>query len=423
MKNLIILLAILLNPCQLAQAASFTYLGTKTAQELNQILGQERKEFLKNPPSPKGYQLPEASSARNEVELYRVEYDSVIPEQDNRPTIAYGLVAIPKVMDPSVLSFVSYQHGTVFGKTEVPSYSFLGDDPIRYAASYETRLAVAQFAGNGYVVLAADYFGMGDSNESEGYLVKASQQQACLDLYRAVKEWLETEKHIKQNKLFLTGWSQGGFVTMSFLQELEEKGIPVLAASTAAGFPDFFATYTAGIYHQRKIDAIWASVGFALAAWSYETYYKRPGLVNDLFKQEHQDDIKKLYNRGYTSKNELNEIILRLSKRDGDKYILDLKGILADKYSDPSAFANSEFADLARRSEATKGYYRTRTHMYYGTKDEVLSTPIAKIAAEYQKAIGNKNTVVATPVENADHRSTFVTAIAKQYIWFNNMNR
>lgn len=96
---------------------------------------------------------------------------------------------------------------------------------------------------------------------------------------------------------------------------------------------------------------------------------------------------------------------------------------MADKYSDPIAFSNSEFADLARRSEATKGYYKTRTRMYYGTKDEVLSTPIAKIAAEYQKAIGNKNTVVATPVENADHRSTFVTAIAKQYIWFNNMNR
>ena len=71
----------------------------------------------------------------------------------------------------------------MFGKKDVPSYSFLRDDKNRYAATYETRLMVAQFAGNGYVVIAADYFGLGDSVESESYLVYANHERACMDMY------------------------------------------------------------------------------------------------------------------------------------------------------------------------------------------------------------------------------------------------
>ncbi|MDT9126990.1 alpha/beta hydrolase, partial [Escherichia coli] len=74
------------------------------------------------------------------------------------------------------LPVVSYQHGTVYGRQEVPGFP---------EQSPETQLMIAQFAGQGYVVVGADYFGMGISTEPEGYLVKASHQQACFDFLMA----------------------------------------------------------------------------------------------------------------------------------------------------------------------------------------------------------------------------------------------
>ncbi len=46
---------------------------------------------------------------------------------------------------------------------------------------------------------------------------------------------------LKSDKLFLAGWSQGGFVTMAFLEKLESAGVPVQAAATASAPLDLFA--------------------------------------------------------------------------------------------------------------------------------------------------------------------------------------
>ncbi|MFX9069611.1 hypothetical protein ABTN30_20090, partial [Acinetobacter baumannii] len=88
-----------------------------------------------------------------------------------KPTMASGLVAVPDTGGGS-FPMVSYQHGTVYGKQQVPSFA---------EQSPETQLMLAQFAGQGYVLIGADYFGLGESDEPEGYMVKASHQQATYD--------------------------------------------------------------------------------------------------------------------------------------------------------------------------------------------------------------------------------------------------
>ena len=92
---------------------------------------------------------------------------------------------------------------------------------------------LAQFAGQGYVVIGADYFGMGLSKEPEGYVVKASHQQASYDLLIASRAVL-AQMGVSTSRLYLGGWSQGGFVTMAFLEKLESAGVPVAAAATAS---------------------------------------------------------------------------------------------------------------------------------------------------------------------------------------------
>ena len=113
--------------------------------------------------------------------------------------MATGLLAIPET-SAKTFPVVSYQHGTVFGKEQVPSFP---------EQSPETQLMIAQFAGQGYVVIGADYFGMGQSDQPEGYLVKGSHQQATFDMLTASRAVLD---HLKlgSTQLFLAGGHKAG---------------------------------------------------------------------------------------------------------------------------------------------------------------------------------------------------------------------
>ena len=163
------------------------------------------------------------AAPRHAVTLYEVQFDSVIPEWENQPTLGSGLLAIPadgRTSHP----LVSYQHGTVFGRDEVPS---------RPDNSYETQLALAAFASQGYAVIGADYFGLGPSQLPNCYMVPQSTVQAMLDHHRASQAVLAALGQ-STPQFFVWGWSQGGWCTMQFLRRLETLGIPVTAAATVS---------------------------------------------------------------------------------------------------------------------------------------------------------------------------------------------
>ena len=145
------------------------------------------------------------------VKLYKVAYSSIIPEKNDSVVTAYGLIAIPQNVQPNA-PIVSYQHGTIFDRSWTPS------NP---AGSMETQLMISQFASQGYIVIAADYFGTSkESTLPNSYFVAQSTAQACLDMYRASLQVLKKE-NINPGKLFINGWSQGGYSTLAFLRYLD----------------------------------------------------------------------------------------------------------------------------------------------------------------------------------------------------------
>ncbi|HTN10430.1 MAG TPA: alpha/beta hydrolase, partial [Acetobacteraceae bacterium] len=224
-------------PVQVSPGVTYQLLATWSVERLNRILQVDTAKFA-------GVTVA-YTPARNAVKLYRVSYGSVIPEQGNRPTVASGLIAIPDT-GGSAFPLVSYQHGTVFGRHEVPS--FMEQSP-------ETQLMIAQFAGQGYIVIGADYFGLGTSSEPEGYMVKASHQQATYDMLTASRSVLDTMQ-LTGSKLFLAGWSQGGFVTMAMLEKLEAIGVPVQGAATASAPIDIYPLLAGFLDLPRKNDAV-----------------------------------------------------------------------------------------------------------------------------------------------------------------------
>ncbi|OYW66796.1 MAG: alpha/beta hydrolase [Bosea sp. 12-68-7] len=370
-------------PVKVASGVQYELIARWDVARLNQILTSDTPKFA-------GITVS-YTPARNAVRLYRVTYPSVVPEQGNRPISATGLLAVPDTAE-TVFPMVSYQHGTVYGKEQVPSFP---------EQSPETQLMIAQFAGQGYLVTGADYFGMGASKEPEGYLVKGSHQQATYDMVQASRAVLVDLK-LSDSKLFLSGWSQGGFVTLAMLEKLEAVGMPVKAATTASAPADAFAAFNGFLNFPRKIDASWITTIFMLNVFSFENYHNMPGLARSLLTDETYEISRKAYYR---------------EPFDPAAVPTDLRKLIRPEYFDAQFFANSAYGRLVAQTSAYRWVIKTPVRTYYGLTDEAIRIEIGQLPMTYQKAIGNDK-VEAVPTGDTSHRGTFATAVPQWKAWF-----
>lgn len=409
---------------------SASLIRTVGTNELNTILTTKKDEFAS--PHTTNYAVPSYPSALYPVEIYKLIYTSRIPEQKNRRTVASAMIALPKIGEaspgyPKSPKLISYQHGTIFGKYQCPSYAFATNNPetrgMYWDGGFEDRLVTAVFSGQGDVVIAPDYFGMGDSSEKEGFMVKASYQQACLDCYLAASSFLGS-KGIRPSALFLSGWSLGGGVTFYFLEKLEELGYPVTAASTASAPPDWLALMNALIYNPRSIQAPWANILLILSAFSYERYYSQPGLAKELLNPLYYEQCKQVYERKGTNSLDQTYLIITGTNSLGASGVpipSDFWDLVQPKYHDPLNLASSLYGKDLDRNQTSRWFSYTPLRTYYGELDEVGSASIGQLAQRYNEAIGNTN-VTALPVTEGNHRGTFLQAVSEQRNWFNSFS-
>lgn len=424
MRTFLIISFTLLMHSAHAANAKFEFLKTVTAQELNTILNQEREGFLKASPPDASYALPPVSQARNDVDLYTVAYDSVVPEQGRKVVRTTGLLALPKTDKKGSLPLMSYQHGTVFGKYEVPSFAFKASNPSghpHYEGAYETRYMVALYAGNGMAMMAADYFGMGgNAQNNEAYFVKDSTQQANFDLYLDVQKFLQ-DKGMAPSRLFLGGWSLGGLNTTGFVNKLESEGVKVDAAFTASAPNDPYAALHGLMYYPREgLDAIWLNTIVALSVFSYEYYYNKPGLARSVIHPDHFANMQSIYTRSYGAPTNLLAMFQKLGRQP-------LLNYFRPEYKDPSFFAKSEYGALLRQNETYRHLFKAPVRMYFGSRDEAIKESIGTLASAYQSILignseeQNKNNVQTQRVSGANHRATFITAAPDALAWLNQL--
>jgi len=376
------------NEIRVTTDVRYELIGTWDVDRLNRILTDDFPKFA-------GIDVA-YPAATNAVRLYRVSYMSVVPEQGNRPIEATGLIAIPDTEGKS-FPMLSYQHGTVYGKEEVPS------DPEN---SPETQLMIALFAGQGYVVIGADYFGMGASTEPEGYLVKGSHQQATYDMLVASRAVMD-EMDVASTKLFLSGWSQGGFVTMAMLEKLEAAGIEPAAAATASAPLDLFPLMEGYLLFPRPNDASWLNSVMILSAFAYENYYGVPGLARSLFVEEHYETARKAYER---------------VPADVTTIPTDLRKLIRPEYFEPGYFGRSAFGRLVANAHTYRWVIGAPVRNYYGETDEAIPVGIGQIGMFYQHAMGTGNQKVeAVSTGPTTHRGTYARAAVEWKKWFDGL--
>ena len=373
----------------------YQLIGTYDLARLNQVFNKDLDDFLSSSTMSSAEFKGKFVTPVYPVKLYKVEYRSVVPEFGNKPTITTGLVAIPETGLDS-MPVLSYQHGTVFEKTNCPS------NPDE---SMETRLMIAQYASHGYIVIGADYFGLADSDLPNAYLIPESSEQACLDMLFAARDLLAFKK-IRQGHLFLHGWSQGGWTNLAFLRKLESLNIPVTAAGTASAPADAFGSVDRWINNYQPIDAVYLPGCLSNFIFAIEYYNQMPGLAASAIRPEYYESAKNFFN-------------WKISWTDFRKQTVDtIYNFLRPEFMATGNIANTPFWQIMEKSQVYRWRCKTPLTMFYGKMDEVVPLYIATLPQEYHKLLGVKTTVAKSAGEKADHRATFTHSVINLKPWF-----
>ena len=127
---------------------------------------------------------------------------------------------------------VLYAHGTTTDK----NYNIAD---ITNTANTEGDLVAAMFAAQGYIVVAPNYAGYDVSTLGyHPYLDAAQQSGEMLDILKAARTALPktlTSSTSDSGKLFVTGYSQGGYVAMATQAALQAAGTPPVAMAGGSG--------------------------------------------------------------------------------------------------------------------------------------------------------------------------------------------
>ncbi|HPU15550.1 MAG TPA: prolyl oligopeptidase family serine peptidase, partial [Polymorphobacter sp.] len=367
---------------------------------LDKITASELQTFMASSTVPHDFD-GKFAPAKYAVKLYRVTYRSVVPELGNRPTVASGLVAIPQngVRGAQTLPVVSYQHGTVFDKSWVPS------NPD---SSAETRIMIAAFAAQGYVVIGADYFGRGISDLPDSYLVKRSTQQAAYDMLVAANDVLKAQQ-VTPGKLFVSGWSQGGWGTMVFLQRLEELGIKVTAAAAASAPVDVYLTTVRWMSNPQPVDAVYLPGCTALQLQAQEYYLQQSGLTEAAINPQYLAMSRAFY-AGKMSWEDF-------YKATGPK----LAGFLRPEFVASGAAGTAPYWQVLQDNQAYRWKSVTPLRAYIGGSDEVTPAYIGKLPQATQALLGGATATTIDAGAKADHRGVFVFGVLDQKLWFDSM--
>lgn len=165
------------------------------------------------------------------VDVHQLKYRTVDPADALTP--ASGALMIPNGAAPQCRGsrpIVLYAHGTstdrAFNIADVPN-------------SGEGLLLAAVFAAAGYIVVAPNYVGYDTSTLTyHPYLNGDQQSKDMIDALSAARSALPTSTAADttdSGKLFITGYSQGGYVAMATHRAMQALGEPVTASAPMSG--------------------------------------------------------------------------------------------------------------------------------------------------------------------------------------------
>ena len=305
---------------------------------------------------------------------------------------ASGLIGIPK-NGPANPSIISGQHETRFLYTSAPS-----NFPVS-SAGYEV------LAGMGYVVVIPDYIGFGSSqNTFHPYYVREATAAAVVDMIKAGKEFLESRKFATSNRLFLVGYSEGGYATLAAQREIEsnaDHGLTVTGSAAGAGAFDLTTMLTE--ISQSEQSSATGYIAYLLQAYNVHYGWKRP--LTNFFNEPYATNIPGYFNGQVDGP----DVSRNLSS--------NLKNLLNPTFrTDLTATGKEAVLKTALRLNSFFDWYpKSATRLYHGTEDEIVPYKSTQTTYDSFKNAGAPN-VTLIPVPGT-HVSAAINMMVNALPW------
>ncbi|TFW04732.1 hypothetical protein E4K72_12235, partial [Oxalobacteraceae bacterium OM1] len=162
------------------------------------------------------------------ISTYYMKYSTV--GGANESTDASGAIMVPSGSDPACAGprpVLLYAHGTTTDKNF--NLANLRDNA-------EASQLAAFYAAQGFIVVAPNYTGYDISTLGyHPYLNAEAQANDMIDSLRAARKAFPTINAQDSGKLFITGYSQGGYVAMATQREMQQKYASEFKVTALAG--------------------------------------------------------------------------------------------------------------------------------------------------------------------------------------------
>ena len=224
-----------------------------------------------------------SGKARCDVKVVALDYDTV-GALNNDPANASGVLLVPAgACAGNAAPLVAYGKGTDFQKPRT----------LANPQDGETFLLIAMYAAQGYAVVATDYLGYAKSTYPfHPYLHADSEASSVLDSIRAARKAAPQVGVTFSDKLFLTGYSQGGHSSAAAQrasQADDANDIDVTAGAHLAGPYNL----SGSLQLTDAIAGYQFFVPFLVSSWQkiYGNVYSKP---SDIYNAPYADYIEDL---------------------------------------------------------------------------------------------------------------------------------
>ena len=207
--------------------------------------------------------------------MYHIQYETV--GGANEPTTASAVLMVPTGLGANCTGprpILLYAHGTTTDR------AFTMDN----LQNTEALNLVAIFASKGYIVVAPNYAGFDTSALTyHPYLIADQQSKDMIDALTAARTALPLASATltqDNGQLFITGYSQGGYVAMATQRAMQAAGMRVTAAGPMSG-PYALAAFVDAVFYGEVNGDAPVSSTLLLTAYqkAYGNIYSDPALV------------------------------------------------------------------------------------------------------------------------------------------------
>jgi len=341
---------------------------------------------------------------------YKVPY--VTTDEKNNSVNVSGLMVVPTGLSDAMkkdgLALLSYGHGTIALNKFAPSVATVEFGPIGTAIIFSSL--------GGFVTLEADYTGYGDSlGHYHPYVMKKSLASSSIDFITAAKKFAKDNNITLSDKLFVTGYSEGGYTAMSTVKKLEEINITVTAAAPMAG--------PYGLDYMGK-----SALGFTDE--SLENYAMTyTALTINAYIKSYDKNISMIMKEPYASK--MDKLL------DGQSSIKDIDKALPTKTTGENGLLHADFVKdfqtndtnwfkVALKENSVDDWKpKTPLRFIHCQGDDQVPYSISKNSYKRMVENGAENVTLISPDETEkkkwDHQKCFYPAVRLATSWFAEM--